>query len=637
MNILYWLESMRNPVLNGFFSLITKLGDETVFIVAAIVVFWCVSKKYGYYLMAAGVSGTVINQTLKITCQVPRPWVRDPDFTIVESAREAATGYSFPSGHTQNGVVVWGGIARMSRKGWLRAAGIAVAALIGLSRMYLGVHTPADVTVAAVCGAALVLGLYPVFEKSGEKPGSVTAVFGVIAGLALAGALYVELRPWPADIDQANLASAVKNCYTMLGCALGALLGAPVERKYVRFETKAPWWAQIVKVALGFGLMMALKAGLKAPLTALFGGHGAAHAVRYGIMVFLAIAVWPLTFRWFSRGCPLGRKWKKALKIVGVVILCLAVLIALAFWMVTKDTPRVEPVSTEGAENPLITALGETMLSGHRAGGGIAPENTMAALRNCVESDDYELDIFEFDLHATADGALVLIHDETLDRTSDAAEVFGAEGVTVGEKTLAELKRLNMGAKFEAEDGSTPYAALRGDAVPEELRIITLEEALTYLEGSGEYRYIIEIKNGGETGMAAADRLYAILKEYGCLERTVVGTFHNEITAYMDGTYPDMPRSAGVTEVVGFFLKSLVNWPAAAEDFGFDALQIPTTDYVVNLGTSRVVNYAHRYGIAVQYWTINDPAEMARLQSIGADAVMTDVPDQGAAVLHQPE
>lgn len=90
-------------------------------------------------------------------------------------------------------------------------------------------------------------------------------------------------------------------------------------------------------------------------------------------------------------------------------------------------------------------------------------------------------------------------------------------------------------------------------------------------------------------------------------------------------------------EVVGFFGRSLLNWPAEAEDFGFEALQIPTTDYVVNLGTSRMVNYAHKYDIAVQYWTINDSGEMARLQAIGADAIMTDVPDLGAQVLVQPE
>ena len=68
----------------------------------------------------------------------------------------------------------------------------------------------------------------------------------------------------------------------------------------------------------------------------------------------------------------------------------------------------------------------------------------------------------------------------------------------------------------------------------------------------------------------------------------------------------------------------------------FVALQIPTTDYTVNLGTSRLVNYAHKHDIAVQYWTINDPEEMAYLQSIGADAIMTDVPDQGAEMLTQP-
>ena len=104
----------------------------------------------------------------------------------------------------------------------------------------------------------------------------------------------------------------------------------------------------------------------------------------------------------------------------------------------------------------------------------------------------------------------------------------------------------------------------------------------------------------------------------------------------MDKTHPDMLRSAGFDECIDFYLRSLVGWKAPEEGFSFVALQIPTTDYVVNLGTSRVVNYAHKHNIAVQYWTINDPDEMARLQSIGADAIMTDVPDQAVGVLVQP-
>ena len=159
---------------------------------------------------------------------------------------------------------------------------------------------------------------------------------------------------------------------------------------------------------------------------------------------------------------------------------------------------------------------------------------------------------------------------------------------------------------------------------------------MTYLESCGEYGYIIEIKNSGETGLKAADILYETLKKYDALQRTVVGTFNNEVTAYMDETYPDMQRSAGVNEVIRFYLCSLVSWPVGEDAFNFVALQIPTTDYTINLGTSRVVNYAHKHDIAVQYWTINDNSEMARLQSIGADAIMTDVPDLGAQVLNQP-
>ena len=100
MEVLYWLEGIRSPFLDTFFSLITHLGSETLFLAIAIIVFWYFSKTKGYYLMTVGFFGTLINQFLKLLCRIPRPWVKDPNFTIVEAAREEATGYSFPSGHT---------------------------------------------------------------------------------------------------------------------------------------------------------------------------------------------------------------------------------------------------------------------------------------------------------------------------------------------------------------------------------------------------------------------------------------------------------------------------------------------------------------------------------------------------------
>ena len=155
MSFLYFLENLRCAPLDFLFSLITLCGEETVFMAVGMIVFWCINKHQGYYLLCVGFAGTVINQFLKMLFRVPRPWVKDPKFTIVESAKEAATGYSFPSGHTQTSVGLFGGIAHWNKGTVLRVAALSLCVLVPLSRMYLGVHTPADVLVSV--GIALLL------------------------------------------------------------------------------------------------------------------------------------------------------------------------------------------------------------------------------------------------------------------------------------------------------------------------------------------------------------------------------------------------------------------------------------------------------------------------------------------------
>ncbi|MBR6614667.1 MAG: phosphatase PAP2 family protein, partial [Lachnospiraceae bacterium] len=148
MEFLYFLEGLRTPFGDAFFSLITHLGEETLFIVAGLIVFWCIDKLQGYYLLIVGLTGTVINQFLKLWFRIPRPWVKDPEFTIVESARAEATGYSFPSGHTQSSVGIFGAVARWNKNMVVRVVCVVICVLVPLSRMYLGVHTPADVGVS---------------------------------------------------------------------------------------------------------------------------------------------------------------------------------------------------------------------------------------------------------------------------------------------------------------------------------------------------------------------------------------------------------------------------------------------------------------------------------------------------------
>lgn len=307
MDILYALEKIRTPFWNGVMSAVTQLGGEVIFIVAAVVVFWCVRKWEGYYLMTVAFCGTVLNQFLKLICRVPRPWVRDPNFTIVESARAEATGYSFPSGHTQNAIGLFGGMARWGGRRWVRLGLTALALIIAFSRMYLGVHTPADVGVSLVLAAALVLGLYPLMRRAQEKPrymGYVLAAMLVVSG---AFVVFVETCGFPADMDAENLASGIGNAWKMLGAVAGMTLAWLLDRRYIHFETQAVWWVQVLKVVVGMALLLAIKSGLKAPLLALLGHEGLAGGVRYFLLVLVAGAIWPLVFRPMS-------KWGKGKK-----------------------------------------------------------------------------------------------------------------------------------------------------------------------------------------------------------------------------------------------------------------------------------------------------------------------------------
>ncbi len=305
MELLYALEKIRTPFLDTVMGLVTNLGGEAVFIAAAIIVFWCLSKSCGYYMMTVGFAGTIINQFLKLWFRIPRPWVKDPNFTIVESARAEATGYSFPSGHTQNAFAVFGAPARYFKSTALRIVFVLLIALTAFSRMYVGVHTPLDVGVSLIVGTVLVFVIYPFFRDMEKKPKRVYIIFSIFIVMAAAFVAFVELYDFPADIDPDNYASGLKNAYMILFCAIGLMLTFYVDTKYVHFPTQAVWWAQVIKVVVGLGILLALKAVLKAPLLALFGGHSVAHGVRYFIVILFAGILWPMTFKYFAR---LGKK-----------------------------------------------------------------------------------------------------------------------------------------------------------------------------------------------------------------------------------------------------------------------------------------------------------------------------------------
>ena len=319
--------------------------------------------------------------------------------------------------------------------------------------------------------------------------------------------------------------------------------------------------------------------------------------------------------------------------IIFLIVLCL--LLNIIILPLTANFNRGVKDKVTKANEYIID--GNPLLSAHRAGGGEAPEETMAAFKLCLTDSTFQADVLEFDLHITKDGELVLLHDDTLDRTSNAIEKYGKKNVLANSLTLAELKELNMGENFE-KDGKFPYRGLRGEEIPSDIRILTLNEILTYVETvvrtDHTMRYIIEIKDSRDNGKKAMDKLYQTMENYNITNRVIVGTFNGDITKYIDEKYSGtVARSASIMEVLKFYFSFL--YGTKLGETKYSVLQIPYKVSMWNFGTKAIIQYAHDNGIACQYWTINDETYMQELIDNGADAIMTDYPTKLYNILNK--
>ena len=312
--------------------------------------------------------------------------------------------------------------------------------------------------------------------------------------------------------------------------------------------------------------------------------------------------------------------------IAAVLILFYIVFMIPRFW-------KTEVIENENATNPHITQYLNTEVSAHRSGAGIVPENTMMAFEYVMSNQDkLGVDTFEFDVLITADGELILLHNLTYDKTTNAVEYFGRSDVYASELTFEEASVLNLGENFCDENGNYPYRVLRGDDIPDNLRIVKCEDVIDYIEENcnGQYKYIIEIKSVGKDGERAADELYKILAERNLKQRAIWATQITEVAEYMKEAYPDMSRSASMPEVFAFYFCYRLGLDVDILKPTYVALQIPFGDNIynniVNLGTKDFINSAHKHNFAVQYWTINEEWEIRELVENNADCIMSDYP-----------
>ena len=296
MDILYTLEKLRVPFFNYFFLGISYLGAEIMSAIVVFSVYWCISKRDGYYIFANILFGSGLNQIIKTICHVPRPFVAHKDFTIVEKARSTAEGLSFPSGHTQNSTSLYGSLFALYKKKAFRIFCAVMIGLVGFSRLYLGAHYPTDVLGGFINGLIILAVVSLLFRRFESSPNFIWILFGVGGIALLAAGLIFEIGPGKTILEPEEMGSMLKGMYMCSGVSLGIALGEPIERKYVRFETDAVWWGQILKAAAGLLLILVLALALKYPAQAVFKELKVAYVPRFFVPVVFGICVWPAVF-----------------------------------------------------------------------------------------------------------------------------------------------------------------------------------------------------------------------------------------------------------------------------------------------------------------------------------------------------
>ncbi|MDP2857055.1 MAG: phosphatase PAP2 family protein [Bacillota bacterium] len=254
MQIIRFIQSLGNPVLDIFFICVTSLGSDEFLMIVLASMYWSVDKALGYMTAMVLLASTGLNNLIKDIIRAPRPWA--PAVRVVYTG--GATGFSFPSGHTQNTATFWGVLCRETRVRWIAASSALVIPLVGLSRMYLGVHWPVDVLGGLFFGGLVIL-LYPSVIHMGGKllDGRATAV-KAIAPVALS-MIFLAVDP---TIDAAKIA----------GFVAGFGAGAIVEAAVIGFSELGPKRKRIQRFVLGAILVLAVRFGLKAllPDTVLF-------------------------------------------------------------------------------------------------------------------------------------------------------------------------------------------------------------------------------------------------------------------------------------------------------------------------------------------------------------------------------
>jgi membrane-associated phospholipid phosphatase len=274
-DIILWIQQFKNSVLDYFFIAVTWMGNEDFFLLAIPIVYWCIDKKFGFKLGVFFLLSAYVNELIKGIFMTPRP---DPAEVRVLYPQSGG-GYSFPSGHSQGAAVFWGAIAWEAKRAWVWIVAVVLILLIGVSRLYLGVHWPIDVLGGWAIGAVL-LGLLILYDVTRPAKGhSIKTVPAIVAAVAAGAVLFFI---YSGD-----------NAARVIGTLVGMAIGYVLQEEYFPFEPRSVWWYQIVKVVVGLAVAFGIRIVVKMVLP----DAALSHVIRYFLIGLWISAAVPFIFR----------------------------------------------------------------------------------------------------------------------------------------------------------------------------------------------------------------------------------------------------------------------------------------------------------------------------------------------------
>lgn len=269
------IQTVRSPMLDAFFRGVTFLGNAEFYLLLAPIIIWCVNYRLGARVGLMLLFSSYVNQALKDLFMQPRPCDPRPDICI-----DQADGYGVPSGHSQNAIVFWGVIAEWIGTAWGWIAAILLMLLIGISRIYLGVHFPTDVFVGWAIGI-VILGAYLALGKRIETwLAGLSLPIQILLSLSLP-LLFLALQPSDVMVQ-------------VTGALAGIAVGVVLTMRYLNFDAGGLIWKRAVRFLLGVAVVAAIFFGLRF----IFPAEG---ETLYAIFRFVRYGLVGL---WISLGAP---------------------------------------------------------------------------------------------------------------------------------------------------------------------------------------------------------------------------------------------------------------------------------------------------------------------------------------------